>query len=552
MTDKKALKILAKSRRGEITESEREYCIQAGVLTTHEPVAHEALIRQVKHVAATISMEQAVNGFLYSVSTADFRYRTVLSSLIWAKALPEHPVTWGRIGQREGKCRVCGGNFSRVTGLSCLDMEKHCADRLLPQKTMMDVGSVGYVLNDLLEFAKLPEVSYCDEDIRIINRMLGLAEELAPGNKVNALLKSIAAEESLSLAAADAYSVLGVLAACGVFDTPQFQSHVSDFVAYDDLLLEFDSDVYYPLHLWRGRDGINYEAIGMVMGAQIAERISAQTAIRGKVSHKEPIRKSFESKAMECFTEGEHLIELDDRLRYYYGLAPLNPKWDKEVRYSVTHNWKKRSEIYFEGNVVKKIIFEQRYGEAEGGKYQEVDMEVATNNRQFVMPKTNRGREQKLTPSLLLTPTYMHEQFYVFIDGEGGGVSCYNSVNDQELPLPTMCLASAEEFYALSESYISSCPEQYKEVIEKFHKKKRVTVKFTSGDIFRQQLTPTLYGYGLILGKVRQLEKWPELPKEHPLRHVMTQPILYRQYSVVTENPNMTVEELKKISPFGC
>ncbi len=546
MTDKKALKILAKFRWGELPASEREYCIRAGVLTTHEPVSHEVLIQQIKDVASTISMEQAVKGFLYSVSTADFRYRTGLSSLIWANAIPEHPLTWTR-DYRGYRCCICGGRFQESDGLSCLDMKSHCADRLIPQKVMMDVSSAGYVLNDLLEFAKLPEVSYCDEDIRILNRILGLAGELAPGNKVNALLKLIAAEESLSLTAVDAYSILGVLAACGVFDTAEFKSHRNGFVAYGNLLFQHDADIYYPLHLWKGKDGINYEAFKSVMGDRIGEMISANTALSHKVVYKEPAKKAAESKAAASFTDGVHLIELDDRLRYYYGLAPLNATWDKEVMYSVTHDCRKRTELYFEGDILKKMIFECRYEDVEGGGYQEIDMEVATRNRQFVLPKTHRGREKKLTPSLLMTPTYMREQFYVSINEEGGRVNCYNCVNDQMLPLPAMCPTSPEEFYALSESYIASCPEQYKDVIERFHKKERVTVKFTAGDIFRQQLTPTLYSYGLILGKVRQIEKWPELSPEHPFRHVMSQPILYRQYGIITENPDMTVEELQQI-----
>lgn len=37
------------------------------------------------------------------------------------------------------------------------------------------------------------------------------------------------------------------------------------------------------------------------------------------------------------------------------------------------------------------------------------------------------------------------------------------------------------------------------------------------------------------------------MPKNHPLHRCMTQPILFRQYDIVTENGNMTIEELENV-----
>lgn len=547
MVDSKALKILARSRRGELSGEERAYCIEKGVLTVHEPVSHDELIRQIKAASEKISAEKAVKGFLYSISSKERRYRTALSSLIWAKALPVHKAESFREYHGAYSCAVCGGDF-RNDDLSCLDMEKYCINRLDPRKDFMDICCAGYVLNDLREFEKLPEAEHCDEDIRIINRIFGLAGEISSANKVNALLKLIAAEKSLDMTAADAYSVLGVLSSCGVFDTPEYKSYASGFVPCNERQFVYETDIYYPLHLWRGKYGINYSAIENIFGQKIAAEISPEAAIRGKAERAEPRKKPSGSKAEQYFTDGVHIIELDDRMRYYYGLSPLDNNWDRVVMYSVTHALRKRTEIFFEGDIVKKVIFEELAGDNGYRLYHEADMDVPTVGRQLILPKTARGREQKLTPSLLLTPSYMQGQLYVVINSEKGRVSSFNSSNDQSLPLPPWeRLFSAEDFYSYTEKYIASCPEEYEKTLENFRNKKRVTVKFTAGDIFRQQISPTLYTYALILCKVRQLEKWDELPHDHPLRHLMTQPIIYRQYAIVTDDPNMTAEQLRNI-----
>lgn len=74
------------------------------------------------------------------------------------------------------------------------------------------------------------------------------------------------------------------------------------------------------------------------------------------------------------------------------------------------------------------------------------------------------------------------------------------------------------------------------ELIDNFRNKERVTVKFHAGAVFRMQLTPKKCTYGLLLGKVREILKWQEVPENHPLHRCMTQPVVFRQYDIVTEN----------------
>ena len=118
--DKKALKLLCK--RCELSPEEEAYCTEKGVLTAIEPMEHDTFIRKIKEAAGAVTHEKAVKGFLYSISTGDFRYRTALSSLIWAEALPEHSCE--KVSAYNGRyiCGICGGEFSEGNDLSFEDM----------------------------------------------------------------------------------------------------------------------------------------------------------------------------------------------------------------------------------------------------------------------------------------------------------------------------------------------------------------------------------------------------------------------------------------------
>ena len=549
MIDKKALSILKKAKKFNpvITEKDREICRENGVLWEKAPVSHDELIKEIKDISGRISMEKAVNGFLYSISSGDCRYRTALSSLIWAGALTAHEEVRDD-SRKDHRCRVCGCSISDESGMAVFDEMKYHSERLIPQKEMTDICCAPYVLCDLEYFETLPDVIYCDEDIRILNRILGLAGEVSSGNKVNALLALIAADESLSLTAADAYSVLGVLSSCGVFDTPEHAGYRSGFVGCSDRGFLYEKDIYYPLVYWRGKHGINYSAFGEVFGADIAGKVSPETAVKGDAVRSEKKIKAV-SGAEKYFTDGEYFIDMTDRYRYYYGLSPIKPEWEKSVMYSVTHSIVRRTELFYEGDVIKKFIYEEDFL---GGRkhYTECDTDAPTKNRELLLPKTERGRARNITPSLLQTPTYMNAHIIVDIcpkDKDSGGVWSFNSSNDQQLPLPSQTIHSREDFTEYTEKYIASLPPDYDKLLDNFKTKKRRTVKFTAGDIFRIQTDVRHYTYCLILGKVRQLLKWQEVPEKHPLQRVMTQPIMYRQYAIITENADMTAEELEKI-----
>lgn len=108
-------------------------------------------------------------------------------------------------------------------------------------------------------------------------------------------------------------------------------------------------------------------------------------------------------------------------------------------------------------------------------------------------------------------------------------------------------IRTREDFHSFMEWYGKTCPEDYFDRIEAIKAHKPQTVKFKAGDIFRCDYDRFHYSYGLILGKIRQIEKWDVLPKEHSFRILMCQPIMVRMYDFITTRDDMSWEELQNI-----
>ena len=549
--DNKILKLLKKDS---LTKDEKHILYVNGFDTEQINCEHNELIKRIKALAGQISLEKAAKGFLYSISSGDMRYRTAISSLIWARSLPEHIFEYidrGNYNKEKKYCAVCDA-FTAVKGeiVTVKPLSEHYT-RIFPSRCRFftDICTAEYVYIDLLSFKPLPETGYTNEDIRILNRIFGLAREVGSGNKATALLKLVSREKDIDLKQDNIYSILGVLSHCGVFDTPEYKSCASEFVPNFARGFEYESDCYYPLNYWRGKYGINYAAIEKAFGKEISEKLSKDNAITGAGEVKP--QKAIRSRAEQYFTEGRHFVEMNDRQRYYYGLSPLDPKWEKVTKFSATYDYYKRTELYFEGNIIKKMIYEEIVSKSGRREYLESDMNVETIDREQIVPKTPRGRIQPLNPSKLITPTYMQQHLAVYLQDSSSAVvvSSFNSQNDRELPVYPIENTGFEDY---TEKYIASCPPDYDKQLDAFRNKKRVTVKCDAGDIFRVQITPTLFTYALILGEVRKIEKWDELPRDHGMRRVMTKPIIFRQYAIVTANACMTPEQLEKYPLLGA
>lgn len=496
--DKKAITLLkrynpwnASWQKKPLTEKEIQYCMEKGVMFPPLELPHDRVIEEIKDMAEAISLEEAVHAFLYSITSGDNRYRTILSSVIWGRCVPLHHVIFSP-EKRSKECLLCSLHMQD---------KKYCEQNLNAYSKFRyhsgeeDIHAAGYVWLDLKEYHNLPKVNYDKDSIHILNRIFGLAQELSPANKVVALQKLITAEKFFPATKNQINTIFAVLSACGIFDTPEHKSISTSFIPNSQRNLVMESEFAYPLNYWRGKHGINYEAVARIFGSVAGNALAEENAICGEVK-REKAERQRKSKAEQYFTEGTHAIELTNASRYYYGLKEIAPAWDKVTKFSTTHALYKRTEIYFHGDIVEKIIYEEQ----NKGRwyYQEVDMHVQTEERRLVYPKTSRGRKQPLTPTHLLTPTYMEEQLHVNICNppDSQSVWSYNSRNDQYLPLPPGEVSNDGDFQKYTKAYISDLPEDYDDTITMFHKKDRRTVSIHAGAVFRVHLTPKTYTLG--------------------------------------------------------
>ena len=569
--DKKAISTLKKyglpyesQLPGKPSREELEHGIRAGVLVPLEVMTHDGIVSEIKALAERIRLEDTAKAFLYSLSTGDTRYRSALSSLIWAKALPVH--SFERVNEESNyhmsfrykdSCRICGCSHG-LENPEETDFNRYGVFRFLapPQYgNQPDFGCAEYVLNDLREFEKLPPVEPCEKDYEILNRIFGAVRELKSHNRASALVSVIRSQKLLDASGNSIHCLLGVLSMCGILETETEKGYLTAFTNNEDRRLYDGNSLFFPLDAWRGKHGVNYDAVREEFGSFSGDRLDPEKAVSAGTDFEE-IRMRTEKrneKAKKSFTEEGYCITLDDRYRHYYGLFPILDQWEKEVRYDAAYGGevRKKLTLFFDGDTIKKFIYEEYYDKYQQKTYEECDLDAPTDRRILLLPKTSKGRPKPITPSLLMTPTYMCGHLYVSLTAANtlknhSQIFSFNCSNDQELPLPKGNFVTEDDFIDYTEKYIASCPESYEAVLETFRTKKRTYAHILPGDIFRVQLTPSLYTYCLILGKVREFLEWPEMPKRHPLYSIMSQPIVFRQYAVITDNPYMTPEELKE------
>lgn len=227
-------------------------------------------------------------------------------------------------------------------------------------------------------------------------------------------------------------------------------------------------------------------------------------------------------------------FRLKNEQRPYFGLDIINEQWDEVLV-------KEGTTVFYEGNIIKKIITWENFRFYE---YREIDTELMTENKQFILPKTSKGKIKKITPTNLLgfTPTgcTVYISLYPLI-------TAWCSRNNIELPVTDYKeIKTISDIKEWLENYIKTCPKDYFDKVQKMRTMPHRTIKYNVGDIFRFEIDRENYGYGLIIGKLRELIKQGVFPADHPMQHVMTIPIMIRLYAIKTKDKNLSVDEISK------
>ena len=561
MIDPKSLSVLKKyylpyRTTGKPSANEMEQGILAGVLVPASEITHDKMISGIKDLSERISLTAAAKGFLYSLSSGDMRYRTAISSLVWARMLPNH--TAAETERKNDRCGICGCSHGLDQSES-VDWNEYGVFRYLPPThygKQPNFTCAEYVLNDLREFEKLPAVEPCDEDYRILNNIFAVTGTMKPHNTDTALLSEIRRMKIIDATGNGIHCILAILSICSVLENADHKGFLNGFTNSADIGRYRDDLSFYPLFFWRGKDGINYAAVKELFGSFSGENLAPEKAVIEKASAAKPPKKKTVSKAEQYYAAGTDCITLTDEERYYLALDAIQPKWEQESLFSVTHNWRKRTILFYEGNTIVKIINEEQYADGEGKissiNYRECDTRLETDDRKMLLPLISRGSSKPITPTNVMAVLPFGCELYLYLHQNESMILARNPRNNQEIALGEkkriQRIVSDKDFHEFMQHYISTCPDSYFERIAEVRGMEHQTVRFRAGDIFRCQIDRTHFTYGIILGKTRELEKWPELPERHSYRSQMAQPIIVRMYDFVTTDTCVSVEQLTNVS----
>lgn len=186
--------------------------------------------------------------------------------------------------------------------------------------------------------------------------------------------------------------------------------------------------------------------------------------------------------------------ELLNSERKYFGLTPVNTNWEKCALGDTLV-------AYFDEEKIVKII-NYNYG------YLEYDTNIDTRDRLFILPKTLRGKEQKLTIAKLCKIKGSGIQFSGSF--EGGGIHIYNNKRNALLTKSfpeENYIKSFEDISNWISDYISKTPVNYFDWLDEELTRKKQKIKVNQGDIVAFKISKREFGFASVLSESYGLYK---------------------------------------------
>ncbi len=178
--------------------------------------------------------------------------------------------------------------------------------------------------------------------------------------------------------------------------------------------------------------------------------------------------------------------ELTNNQRQYFGLSLVTDSWNK-IQLSDTIF------VYYQNDEIVKIL-NYSFG------YCEYDTNIETNQRQSLIYKRIKGKEQKLTVAKLLKIKGCGISFSGSF--EGGGIHIYDNrrnlffikgfAEDGEIK-------SYDDIEKWIANYIAKVPPNYFEWLNKELLQKRVRIKVKEGDIIAFKISQKQYGFARVI-----------------------------------------------------
>ena len=249
--DKKAVQILNRlmddRKKHSVSAEELAYAQKMGVIVEDRSITRDQALDVLERVFEAVSLEDAAQAFLYSLSSRDVDYRYILPSFVYARS-------WFSFDQGqvdEVPQKLTGSFFNWV---------KHKGGGIW--------GTIGKPIFYLEQFASMEHRAASDVDVEIVQSILELADSMEDEASGTTLATAIRSAKLLPCNQAEAVGIVESLGICGILDAPGHPGFLHSFTPP----LERDTgdlrqSLSYPLNWWRGADGVNWENAEGVFGA---------------------------------------------------------------------------------------------------------------------------------------------------------------------------------------------------------------------------------------------------------------------------------------------
>jgi hypothetical protein len=232
--------------------------------------------------------------------------------------------------------------------------------------------------------------------------------------------------------------------------------------------------------------------------------------------------------------------ELTNDQRRYFGLTPVADNWNR-------HSLSDTVAVYFDKNKLVKVL-NYSWG------YLEYDTNIDTRNREILLPKTARGKEQKLTVPRILKIKGCGVQFSGSF--QGGGIHVYDNRRNlffiksfsEEGEIKTY-----DDIYNWIGNYISKLSTNYFNWLDEQLSQKRLKVKVKEGDIIAFRIAHGKYGFARILLDVFSAKKKGEITRLE-LHWVHPRSLIVATYAFYADTLHINVDNLikRKTLPTLC
>ena len=233
-------------------------------------------------------------------------------------------------------------------------------------------------------------------------------------------------------------------------------------------------------------------------------------------------------------------FELNNTERTYLGLELVQENWEKIILKGDTY--RPDSILYFDNNTIKKQVISTDL------LYAEIKYNEETKDREFILPKTKRGKPKKLTSATLESKTPVGT--YFSFDTNGIIIGNHTTQNTfYSTYFENIKFKGISDLKKWLTGLIKNSTSIDLKEIEKFSTKKRKRIKLKEGDFFVFKVDRRNYSFGRLICDLRPLRKDSDFKrnKNYGIMNLMTQPLVIKIYHHISPTREVDLDKLKTL-----